>query len=239
MSNYQAITLKVKDYKDYDKLLTCLVQDLGKINVILENHKSNIDYSLVEPMCLVDLAIAKIPNTDCLYYLSQGKQIRGYKNIRNSQLKVAYTIYFFNLVSNLIDYCETESGTFELLKGYLNLVSLVNDKDLKLYNSYMSLKLIKILGLGEQPKWCFNCEKEISEYIYLDNKGLAYCGECINNIKNVKISKIKWNLLINTKITDLTEIKLNDDEIKAIELYIIGLIGKEVQGYKYLNLIRN
>jgi DNA repair protein RecO len=239
MSNYQGIILKVKDYKEYDKILTCLLEKIGKVNIILESSKKNTDYSLTEPMCLVDVAVTKVPNTDCLYYLYQGKQIRGYKNIRTSQLKVAYSMYFFSLVNNLIDYCEHEYGVYDHLKNYLNLFDLIEERNLAQYNTYMSLKLLKVLGLGEVPKWCFECDQEFKTFINVDNKGLTYCDNCIEQNKHVKISKDKWESLVETKVTNISNLKLSTDEVKAIELYIMGLIGKEIEGYQYLNLIRN
>lgn len=239
MSNHQGIVISSKSYKENDKLITCLVRDLGKVNIISENSKnSSTNFALSEPLCLIDFSANKISNSDCLYYLYQGKLIDAYKEIRVSQVKLAYAIYFLNIVSSLIDYCEVEKKVFDFTKQYLSLVKIVDDSELGLYTTVMSIRLLSILGLGAMPKWCFNCDIEHQNFIYITDSGLSLCKDCIDEEKHVRIAKDRWSSLCGSELIELKNFSLSKDELLAIEFYIKGIVGKEIKGYKYLNLIR-
>lgn len=239
MSNYQGIVLSSKNYKENDKLVTCLVRELGKMNLIIANNsKQSTNYAISESLCLIDFSAKKVPNTDCLYYLYQGNQADAFKRIRNSQFKLAYVIYFLNLVASLIDYCEVERRVYDFTEQYLMLAKIVDESGIDLYTTAMSIRLLAILGLGAMPKWCFNCDKEHQSFIYITDNGLSLCKYCIDNKKHVKISRGRWASLAEKELVGLKNFDIERDEILAIELYIKGIVGKEIKGYKYLNLIR-
>ncbi|MFP4457206.1 MAG: DNA repair protein RecO [Clostridia bacterium] len=239
MSNYQGIVLSSKEYKENDKLITCLVRDLGKINIIIENsNDSSTNFALSEPLCLIDFSARKMSNSDCLYYIYQSRLKDAYKEVRNSQVKLAYAIYFLNLVASLIDYCEVEQKVFDYTKQYLNLNKVVDESEIGLYTTIMSIRLLAILGLGAMPKWCFMCDEEHQEFIYITESGLSLCKSCVDDKYHVKIAKDRWRSFAESEMTELIDMDFSKEELTAIELYIKGIVGKDIKGYKYLNLIR-
>lgn len=241
MSNQQGIVLSSKDYKENDKLITCLVKDLGKINLIAENPPGNSfrNYSASEPLNLIEFSARKAYNADCLYFLSQVKQTSAFKGIRKSQLKVAYSIYFLNLTSDLIDYCNPEVKVYEFTIQFLNLIEVVAESEAGFYTTLMSLRLLVLLGLGATPKWCFECEKELDINIYVSEKGLPRCANCLESNKDyIKLSRQRWKSLIEDNLIDLKHFELTNQERLGLELYIKSIVGKEIKGYKFLQFIR-
>jgi len=187
---------------------------------------------------LIEFSARKVTNTDCLYYLYQGNQTDAYKGIRSSQLKLAYTVYFLNLVASLIDYCEVDRRVYDFTEQYLMLADIVDESGIDLYTTAMSLRLLTILGLGAIPKWCFNCDKEHQSLIYITEKGLSLCKCCIDNKKHVRISRDRWVKLAEEDLMELKSFDIERNEILAVEFYIKGIVGREIKGYKYLKLIR-
>ncbi len=238
----QGLIVSEKDYKENDKLVLCFSRDKGKVNLLIERPKSNryINYSITEPMNLIDFSCNKIPNTECFYYLSQAVHLNSYKGIRDSQLRLANAIYFTNYITSLVDYCEVNEELFDYLIKFLELIVILPEDRVGFYTTIMSLKALELVGLGAFPVWCSKCNEELDKVVFLTKRGLPLCKNCIlkDEVYSL-ISADKWRELVKVSMLDLEMYNLSCEERRALEYYIIAQVGKEIKGYNYLKLTRD
>ena len=230
-----------KGYKENDRIILCITRELGKINLLVEQQMSRryTNYALSEPLNLVNFSTIQIPNTDCFYYFRQGTLVKSFGEIRSSQVKVANVIYFINYVANLLDYCEINGQLYDFLLKYLELIELVSEDMVSFYTTIMSVRALPLVGHGSIPNWCNACNEELGEDLYISDKGLVYCDECVlPDQEFLIIGKDKWISVAEDNIAELKMDLLNEKSIKGLELYIKAFLGQEIKGYKYLKLLR-
>jgi len=206
---------------DYDKMLTILTPNLGKISCSAKGArrpKSQL-MSGSQLMCFGEYMLFKGSDT---YTLNSCEIIELFYNIRTDLEKLTYAMYVTKIVS---DVTTENQNSFNTLKLYLNTLYMISEteKDLDFIISVFKLRILKILGFAPNTRECVGCKtKENIRYFSIRDNGFK-CKECAKN--------------------DTSAIEISDATQNAIK-YIMGADPKKIfsfelsdNGYKELELI--
>ena len=208
---------------DYDKMLTILTPNLGKISCSAKGArrpKSQL-MSGSQLMCFGEYMLFK--GSD-IYTLNSCEIIELFYNIRTDLEKLTYAMYVTKIVS---DVTTENQNSFNTLKLYLNTLYMISEteRDLDFIISVFKLRILKILGFAPNTRECVGCKtKENIRYFSIRDNGFK-CKECAK--------------------TDSSAIEISDATQNAIK-YIMGADPKKIfsfelsdNGYKELELIAN
>ena len=189
------VIIGVKDYKEYDKLLTLLTKEKGKIKTYAFNIKKCKSKNIGKAR-LFTFGIFELRFHNNHYQLENIILKNSFIELSNDYTLICYASYFVELV----DYFSFENIESEnvCLLLYYTFKALINNKiSPKLIRRIFELKMLEYQG-----------EYKISENLDSDNKTLKYTWDFIlNNIpKNLysfNLSDEIFRLFDNELITEM------------------------------------
>lgn len=214
----KGVILKVKDYKENDKLIWMYTEEAGKVSCIARGAKRSKSQllSVTLPLCYGEYLLFKGKN---MYNLQEGKIINSFQGLLNNLEKLTYSSY----LCELIDIC-TEDGELnkELYRDFITCLYLLNTDalDYELLLRAFELRLLRTTGYGIEFNRCCMCKKTIAvaDYISLSNYG-GVCDACRKE-HGLFISKPAYNalkFLNNTPMDKVYRLNLNKEVKKQME----------------------
>ncbi len=226
----KAIVLNSIDYKEKDKLVTLFSLELGLISVVLKNCKSSV-YKLKFAYSTFSFAEFEIIKNGEMFFVKNAYLIDNFFELSSDYDK-------FILAENIIEIllkCNTQLNPNQIL--FINTLKVLNLLCYDEINIYLLLikfllGTLKVNGFKLNFNYCYNCELEYVNKIYLNlEMGVFECGSCKSNY-SVFVEKEVFNLLKKLNLTDLNDIKnlensgleMNDKTIKdAIKLLTLNI----------------
>ena len=170
------VVIAESSMEDYDKMLTVLTPNMGKISCIARGAKKNNSPLMAgtQYLCFSDFNLYKTKDT---YSINSCETIEVFYNIRTDLDKLTVASF----VTKIINDVTTENqGSFNTLKLYLNTLYMISetDKDLDFIVSVFKLRLLKILGFMPNVSECVECKsKEKIAYFSIKDDGVK-CKKC-------------------------------------------------------------
>lgn len=232
--------LKEQTYKENDKIIWILCENIGKISVLVKNAKksNNIFFYLSQPYTLVQLNLKKGKG---FYYITDGSVIKSLDFIRNRDI-IFPLMYFFELMD--ICFMENEIINNEFFKFLINVFLMFEipklDKDLIL--RVMELKFLNQCGCNIGFEYCYYCNNRIKGNV-------CYFDFLLQNVVCVSCSKLKEfkieNRIINImrflttiNMLNIQKIKISNNDIKIIfhinKFLLEQSLGKIPNSIKFL-----
>ena len=217
----KGIIIKETTYKENDKIVTILTDDLGKIACIARGAKRTNSPILANSQYLVysEFVLYKSKN---FYYINSAEVINTFYNLRINIDKLTHIFELTRIINSVTD---ENQDTSLVLKLFLNTIYAIDkyDKDIEFLIAVFKIKLFQILGFAPRVINCSNCGKDLENsaifYDYVSNVFL--CDNCSGEDKRryVKISRatliaIRYIIISDIKkifffeLKDTTELKL-------------------------------
>ena len=184
LTKVKGIVIKETSYKDNDKIITILTDELGKVSVMAKGAKKTNSPNLASSQYLVYSEFVLYKSTN-YYYINSSEVINMFYNLRIDFEKLNIAFELTKLVYSVTDENQDTSDILKLLLNTLYVIDKLG-KDPKLVTSIFKIKLLGILGFTPRLDVCSSCRKKTYEnvekkvfYDYINNRFL--CRDCVLN----------------------------------------------------------
>ncbi len=214
--NVKGIVLSENNMGDYDKMLTILTPNLGKISCSAKGARKPKSALLAgtQLFCFGEYLLYQGTST---YHINSCETIEIFYKIRTDLDKLKYAIHLNKIVQDITD--ENEN-CYQILQLYLNALYLIAEtkKDKDLIVSIFKLRLLSILGFTPRVMACVNCkEKENLQYFSIKDNGVK-CEACSRQDKSaIFMSESTANAIRYTISAPAKKVYLFDLKNDALE----------------------
>lgn len=220
---------------DYDKMVTLLTPDLGKIGCAAKGArrpKSTL-MSGTQFLCFGDFLVYKGAGS---YHINSCEPIEIFYNLRLDLDKLTYASKVARIVNDVTD---ENQNTYRILQLTLNTVYIISEseKDLEFIMSIFKIRLLSLLGFRPVIDKCINCKrKEELRYFSFRDSGLkcASCGRQDKGaveVSDTTIKAIRYIIMADPKKIysfDLSE--ENKKELKLVsKIFLNECLDKEYE----------
>ena len=218
---------------DFDKMLTILTPNLGKIGCIAKGSRRPKSLLLAgtQFLCFGEYMLFKGSEN---YTMNSCETIELFYNIRTDLDKLTYASFITKIVN---DVTTENQNCFNTLKLFLNTLYMISetDKDLDFIISVFKLRILKILGFMPNVNECVSCKtKENLTHFSIKDNGFK-CKSCSKQDTGaIEISDATKNAIIYILKADSKKIfsfELSDRCKKELEivssLYLNEKLEKE------------
>lgn len=170
------IVIAENNMGDYDKMLTILTPNYGKISCVAKGARRPKSALLAgtQMFCFGEYLMYKGSNT---YHINSVEPIEVFYNLRTDLDKLEYAVHINKIVQ---DVTHENQNCYQILQLLLNTLYTISEteKNLDLVLSIFKLRLLCILGFTPKIHECTNCkEKENLESFSLKDNGFK-CKAC-------------------------------------------------------------
>lgn len=205
---------------DYDKMLTMLTPNFGKISCVAKGARRSQSALLAgtQLFCFGEYLMYKGTNT---YHINSCETIEIFYNLRTDLDKLKYAIHINKIIQDITD--ENEN-CYRILQLFLNTLYTISetDKDKNFILSIFKLRLLCILGFTPRILKCINCKEEnnLKKFSIRDN-GFK-CETCGRQDKSsIDMSESTKNAIkyvVTVPPKKLFSFNLKDESLKEFEL---------------------
>ncbi len=214
------IILSESNMGDYDKMLTMLTPNLGKISCSAKGARKPKSSLLAgtQLFCFAEYLMYQGTST---YHINSCETIEMFYKIRTDLDKLKYAIHIDKIIMDVTDENENCFNILQLLLNTLYTIS-ETDKDLELTLSIFKLRLLCILGFTPKILACSNCNiKEDLEYFSIKDNGFKCrnCAKCDKSAIQMSLSTqnaIKY--VVTAPAKKLFSFDLKDEALQEFKL---------------------
>ena len=170
------IVIAENNMGDFDKMLTILTPNLGKIGCSAKGSRRPKSQLLsgTQFLCFGEYMLFKGSET---YTMNSCETIELFYNIRTDLDKLTYASYITKIIN---DVTTENQNSFNTLKLFLNTLYMISetDKDLDFITAVFKLRMLKILGFAPNVRECTCCKtkENLTHFSIIDN-GFK-CSSC-------------------------------------------------------------
>lgn len=216
--NTKGFVLKEQTYRENDKIIWVLCENIGKVSILAKNAKksNNQFFSITQPFSLVQLNLKKGRN---FHYILDGSLIKNI-DFLNFGDEIFNLTYFFELLDIAFsDGNEVNKGFFKFL---LNIFLLFEIREINkdLVMRIFELRLLKETGYHLEFERCYFCSNKIKgreSYFYFNLQNVV-CISC-GNLKEFRVENRIINImrfLCTVNIMNIPKIKVSHEDINSI-----------------------
>lgn len=216
----KGVVLQEANSGDYDKVLTILTPDLGKIICFAKNARkpNNAFLAGSSLFAFSDIILFKGSGS---YKLNTAETIEVFYNLRTNWDKLNIASKITQIVKDV-----TYEGqqVYRILQLYLNTLYIIaeSDKDENYITSIFKLRLISLLGFTPEVEKCVSCsEKENLELFSFKDNGVK-CRICSKQDKGgIEITHSTLealNYIVKCNPKQIYNIEIGDEELAEINL---------------------
>lgn len=229
----KGIIIAEKIMSDFDKMLTILTPNMGKIECVAKGSRrpKSLLMAGTQFLCFGEYLLYKGGDN---YSMNSCETIELFYNIRTDLDKLNYAVYITKIVN---DVTTENQNNYKVLQLYLNTLYVISntDKDLELVASIFRLRLLSIIGYRPEIKECKICKgKENLKLFSIKDNGFKCeaCGKqdkgAINMNETTK-DAIRYIILSDAKkIYSFNVPQESIEELKIIsKLYLGEKLEKE------------
>ena len=221
------IIIAENNSNDFDKMLTMLTPNLGKIGCSARGARRTKSQLLAgtQFLCFGEYMLFKGSET---YSINSCNTIEMFYNLRTDLDKLMYASHITKIIN---DVTTENQNSYYILQLFLNTLYAMSetDKDLDLITSVFKMRLLKILGFTHNVNECVSCKikENLTEFSFKDN-GFK-CTACSKQDSGAfKISESTKNAIIYS-------IKSNPKKIFSFDLSETSLREFEIVSRLFLN----
>ena len=163
------IVIAENNMGDYDKMLTVLTPNFGKISCVAKGARRPQSALLAgtQLFCFGEYMMYKGTNT---YHINSCETIEIFYNLRTDLDKLKYAIHINKIIQ---DITEENENCYRILQLYLNTLYTISetDKNLDLVISVFKMRLLSILGYTPRIMKCTKCKEKdnLTKFSIKDN----------------------------------------------------------------------
>lgn len=229
----KGIVISEHNVGDFDKMLTILTPNLGKIECIAKGSRKPKSLLLAgsQFLCFSEYILYKGSEN---YSMNTCEIIELFFNIRMDLDKLETATYITKIIN---DVTTENQNNYKILQLYLNTLYVISEtnKNLEFVKSIFRLRLTSIIGFRPQINECIICkEKEKLNFFSIRDSGFK-CQACAKqDSSSIEISEttkdaIRYIILADAKkIYSFTVPKETEKELEIIsKLYLTDKLEKE------------
>lgn len=172
----KGIILSENNMGDYDKMLTILTPNFGKISCSAKGARRPKSALLAgtQLFCFGEYLLYQGTST---YHMNSCETIEMFYRLRTDLDKLKYAIHVNKIIQ---DVTEENENCYNILQLYLNTLYMLSEtqKDKEFIVSIFKLRLLSILGFMPRVMACVSCrEKEQLSYFSIRDNGFK-CEPC-------------------------------------------------------------
>lgn len=236
----KGIIIRQVSYGDYDKMLTVLTEELGKISVSAKGVRSMKSKNRVasEILCFGEFILSSQRGE--VYTLKSAECIESFFHLRDDCLKLALGIYMADIAGRLAP--EDMRGTIKILLNSLYMLAK-EETDIFLIKAIYDLKLLKESGFEPTVDACVNCQSSDRPFSFSSVSGGVLCRHCakkegLSPLKEEYLSLLTYILKCPLSKT-LFSLKAETDSVKKVgalaESFIKIHVAEEIKTLDYFN----
>ena len=214
------VVLSESNMGDFDKMLTILTPNFGKISCVAKGARRPRSALLAgsQIFCFGEYLMYKGTNT---YHINSVEPIEVFYNIRTDLDKLNVAVHINKIVQEVTGENQNCFNIMQLLLNTLYVIS-ETDKNLDLVLSIFKLRLLSILGFRPNVNECVNCKgKEDKIYFSLRDNGVK-CKNCGKQDKSsITISESTYNAIkytITAPPKKLFSFSIKDESLEEFKL---------------------
>ncbi len=220
ITKINGIVLSENNMGDYDKMLTMLTPNFGKISCSAKGARKPNSSLLAgtQMFCFGEYLMYKGTST---YHINSCETIEMFYKIRTDLEKLKYAIHIDKII---LDVTEENENCYNILQLLLNTLYTISEteKNLDLVLSIFKMRLLCILGFTPRVLTCTNCsEKENLTFFSIKDNGFK-CDACGRQDKSsIKISESTKNAIkyiVTAPPKKLFSFELKDDSLEELKL---------------------
>lgn len=205
---------------DFDKMLTILTPNLGKIGCSAKGSRrpKSLLLSGTQFLCFGEYMLFKGSDH---YTMNSCETIEMFYNIRTDLDKLTYASYITKIIN---DVTTENQNSFNTLKLFLNTLYMISetDKNLDFITSVFKLRMLKILGFAPNTRECTCCKaKEYLNHFSIIDNGFK-CSSCSKqDTGSIAMSDPTRNAIMYIMSADPKKIfsfELSENCMKELEL---------------------
>lgn len=214
------IVLSESNMGDFDKMLTILTPNYGKISCVAKGARRPKSALLAgtQMFCFGEYLVYKGSQT---YHINSVEPIEVFYNLRIDLDKLKYAVHINKIVQ---DVTHENQNCYKILQLVLNTLYTISetDKNLDMVLGVFKLRLLCILGFTPQIMECTNCkEKENLVYFSMKDNGLKckICGK--QDTSTIQISESTLNAIkytVTAPPKKLYSFNLKDEALEEFKL---------------------
>lgn len=214
------IVLSESNMGDFDKMLTMLTPNYGKISCVAKGARRPKSALLAgtQMFCFGEYLVYKGSQT---YHINSVEPIEVFYNLRIDLDKLKYAVHINKIVQ---DVTNENQNCYKILQLVLNTLYTISetDKNLDMVLGVFKLRLLCILGFAPQVMKCTNCkEKENLTYFSMKDNGLKckICGK--QDTGTIEISESTLNAIkytVTAPPKKLYSFNLKDEALEEFKL---------------------
>lgn len=170
------IIISENNMGDFDKMLTILTPNLGKIGCSAKGARrpKSLLLSGTQFLCFGEYMLFKGSE---IYTMNSCETIEMFYNIRTDLDKLSYASYITKIIN---DVTTENQNSFNTLKLFLNTLYMISEtnKSLEFITSVFKMRMLKILGFAPNITECVSCKrKDDLKYFSIKDNGCK-CSAC-------------------------------------------------------------
>ena len=229
----KGIIIAEKVLSDFDKMLTILTPNMGKIECVAKGARrpKSLLMAGTQFLCFGDYLLYKGSDN---YSMNSCETIELFYNIRTDLDKLKYAVYITKIVN---DVTMENQNNYKVLQLFLNTLYVISntDKDLDLVISIFRLRLLSIIGFRPEIKECKSCREteNLTKFSIKDNGfKCEACGKIDKgaiDMNETTRDAIRYIILSDAKkIYSFNVPKESIEELKIIsKVYLTEKLEKE------------
>ncbi len=229
----KGIIIAEKVMSDFDKMLTILTPNMGKIECVAKGARrpKSLLMAGTQFLCFGDYLLYKGSEN---YSMNSCETIELFYNIRIDLDKLKYAAYITKIIN---DVTTENQNNYKVLQLFLNTLYVISntDKDLELITSIFRLRLLSIIGYRPEIQECKTCkEKEGLSIFSIKDNGFkcSSCGKLDKgaiNMNETTKDAIRYIILADAKkIYSFSVPQESIEELKIIsKVYLTEKLEKE------------
>lgn len=214
------LVLAENNMGDFDKMLTLLTPNYGKISCVAKGARRPKSALLAgtQMFCFGEYLVYKGTQT---YHINSVEPIEVFYNLRTDLDKLKYAVHINKIVQ---DVTHENQNCYKILQLVLNTLYTISetDKNLDMVLGVFKLRLLCILGFTPKVMECTNCkEEENLIYFSIKDNGLKCktCGK--QDTSTIEISESTLNAIkytVTAPPKKLYSFNLKDEALEEFKL---------------------
>ena len=177
----KGIVLRETPYSDYDKIMTVLTAEHGKISVYAKGAK-RLKSPLFTATQLFTYGEYTVSKTKSNYYLRTGELIESFDHIRETLEGAALAGYIADVAADIAIEEEPDAGLMRLVLNCFHAIS-VKKRPISLIKGVFELRASAIAGFMPNLVACEGCGGSDLDVLYFDiSSGNFRCEECFRAV---------------------------------------------------------
>lgn len=214
------IVIAENNMGDYDKMLTILTPNYGKISCVAKGARRPQSALLAgtQLFCFGEYLMYKGTNT---YHINSCETIEIFYNLRTDLDKLKYAIHINKIIQDVTD--ENEN-CYRILQLFLNTLYTISEteKDKDFVLNVFKLRLLCILGFTPRVACCTNCKEQqnLTKFSIKDNGfKCEVCGrQDKSSIDMGESAKSAIKFVVSAPPKKLFSFCLKDEGLREFEL---------------------